>query len=85
MKRVAKKKVESEGSGGESVMRSLFRSLAMPPNKLPMAGRNCAGCASPTTQRVIVSSQCTSVREWSSSCASTATVCLCTQRSNAGR
>ncbi len=29
MKRVAKKKVESEGSGVESVMRSLFRSFAM--------------------------------------------------------
>ena len=29
MKRIAKKKVESEGSGFESVMRSLFRSFAM--------------------------------------------------------
>ena len=29
MKRVSKRKVESEGSGVESVMRSLFRSFAM--------------------------------------------------------
>ena len=85
MKRIAKKKVESEGGGFESVMRSLFRSFAMLIEQAADGRPQLRGLRVAHDPKGTVSSQCTSVRELSLSCASTATACPRRQTSNADR